>query len=129
MNVKYFAIACSFGILIFVIDLIRREKMAFKYALTWLGICLAVLSFSIYDPLLYRLSRLAGFTLPSNFVFFLFLIFEILLGLLLTIYSNEQNKRSEILAQSVAILEARLKSLEDALPTVSGTDPVKRTLS
>ncbi len=113
MNVKYFAIACSFAILIFVIELIRREKMTFKYALTWLAIGFTVLGFAIYDPLLYKLSTLAGFTLPSNFVFFLFLLFEILLGLLLTLYANEQNKRSEILAQSVAILEARVKTLED----------------
>ncbi len=127
MNVKYFAHACSIGLFIFVIDLIRREKMTFKYALTWLGICAAVLTFAIDAPLLSRLAHLAGFKLPSNFVFFLFLIFEILLGLLLTIYSNEQNKRSEILAQAVAILEARVKSLEDAPPTVSGTGPAKRT--
>ena len=127
MNVKYFAIACSVGIFIFVIDLIRREKMTFKYALAWLGICITVLTFAIDAPLLSRLAHLAGFKLPSNFVFFLFLLFEILLGLLLTIYSNEQNKRSEILAQSVAILEARLKSLEDTLSAVSGTGPAKRT--
>jgi len=108
MNVKYFAIACSLAVAIFVIELIRREKMTFKYALTWLATSFVVVSFAVFDGALHRVSQLAGFALPSNFIFFLLLLFTIFFSLLLTIYINEQNKRSEILAQSLAILEYRL---------------------
>lgn len=108
MNVKYFAIAFSLVVLILVIELIRREKMTFKYALTWLVTSALVVLLSVFDGVLGWLSHLAGFALPSNFIFFLLFIFVIFLSLVLTIYANEQNKRSEILAQSVAILEYRL---------------------
>lgn len=113
MSLKYFAIVYALGILIFVVELIRREKMTFKYALTWLAICLTAIPFAVSDRVLYGVTYFAGFSLPSNFIFFLFLIFGVFLCLLLTLYANEQNKRSEILGQSIAILESRLRQLED----------------
>ena len=112
MNVQYFAIGFSFLILVFVIELIREEKMTFKYALTWLTSSAVVLFFSMHGELIKRIAIAAGFALPSNFIFFLFLIFTILLSLLLTLYANEQNKRSEVLAQTVALLEYRMSRVE-----------------
>ena len=112
MSVKLFAILSALVIFGFVIELIRREKMTFRYALSWLSAALLVFLLSVNERLLGWLSRAAGFSLPSNFVFFLFVLFVIFLSLLLTIYANEQNKRSEVLAQSVAILEYRLKRME-----------------
>jgi hypothetical protein len=116
MNAKIFAISSSILILFFVIELIRRQKMTFKYSISWLGISLLALAFAVYDPLLSRLSALAGFELPSNFVFFLFLVFFTLLSLLSTLYINEQNSRTEALAQSLALLEYQFKELQANLP-------------
>jgi hypothetical protein len=58
------------------------------------------------------LASWAGFTLPSNFIFFLLLIFVIFFSLLLTIHINEQNSRAEALAQAIAKLDYRLKKFE-----------------
>ncbi len=112
MNVQYFAVGCSVLILVFIVDLIRREKMTFKYALAWLVSGAGVLLLALNERLLSGLSHWAGFALPSNFVFFLFTLFVIFLSLLLTVYANETNKRSEVLAQAVALLEFRLKRFE-----------------
>ena len=111
MSPKTFAILSSIAILLFVIELIRRQKMTFKYSLSWLGISMAALFFSFYDESLYWLSRMAGFALPSNFIFFLLLVFFFILCLLLTLYINEQHTRSEILAQSIAMLEFEIQKL------------------
>ena len=112
MQAKAFAIFSSLLIVLFVIELIRRQKMSFKYSLVWLATCLVASSLAVFDSALAFLSKLAGFTLPSNFIFFLLMVFIILLSLLLTIYINEQNSRSEILAQSVALLEYKIKQLQ-----------------
>jgi len=45
------------------------------------------------------------------FVFFLLLMFFICLSLLLTLYVNEQNSRTETLAQQVAILDHHVRKL------------------
>jgi hypothetical protein len=112
MNVKAFALITALAVLWAVIDLIRREKMTFKFSMAWFLIAVIVAFFAFYDKVLYHLAALAGFSLPSNFIFFILLVFFIFLSLFLTIYINEQNNRSETLAQSLAILEFKLKELQ-----------------
>jgi len=116
MQAKYFVILTALAIFTYVIELIRRQKMTFRYSFFWLSTCLVALVFGIWDNLLGKLSRLAGFTLPSNFVFFLLLAFFILMSLMLTLYINEQNSRTETLAQRMALLEQKLKLREKEGP-------------
>ncbi|MBI3306472.1 MAG: DUF2304 domain-containing protein [Candidatus Omnitrophica bacterium] len=105
MHPKIFTILLAAVIFMIVIDAIRRQKMTFKYSIFWMSNCLLALVLSINDRILVRLSELAGFSLPSNFIFFLLLVFFIVLSFLLTIYVNEQNTRTENLAQAMALLE------------------------
>ena len=120
MQPKTFAIVMSVVIFLVVIELIRRQKMTFKYSIFWLVTCVVVLFFSFFDGLLAQLATLAGFTLPSNFVFFLLLVFFIMLSLLLTTYINEQNSKTESLAQQLAILDRRLQKLSPRPPGRAG---------
>ena len=112
MQARLFAIVMAIAIVIAVIDLIRRERMTFKYSFFWLATSSTILIFAVFDRVLFQLSELAGFVLPSNFVFFLLLTFFVFLSLFLTIYINEQNTRTESLAQSIAILEYKIKKTE-----------------
>ncbi|HOW59980.1 MAG TPA: DUF2304 domain-containing protein [Candidatus Omnitrophota bacterium] len=113
MQPKTFALCLTAFILIAVIDLIRRQKMSFKYALTWLVLSAGVIFFTIYDAWLRNIAQWAGFALPSNFIFFLLLIFVIFSSLLLTLYINEQNNRTETIAQAIAKLDLRIKQIEE----------------
>ena len=112
MHSKTFAVLFAVSVLILVVDLIRRQRMTFKYSVSWLGTCFVVLFFAMNDHLLAKISSRVGFTLPSNFVFFLLLIYVIVLSLLITIQLNEQNGRAESLAQATARLEYRIQKLE-----------------
>ncbi|HNX69516.1 MAG TPA: DUF2304 domain-containing protein [Candidatus Omnitrophota bacterium] len=112
MQPKTFAIFMTALILIFVLDLIRRQKMTFKYALSWLVSSLLVLVFAIREDWVRALATWAGFILTSNFIFFLVMLFVLFLSLLLTIYMNEQNSRTEALTQAIAKLDVRMKKLE-----------------
>lgn len=116
MDPKTFAICSSVIIMLFVVELIRRQKMSFKYSAIWLLTSLATLFLSIFDSLLKKMSEMLGFALLSNFIFFLLLIFFILFSLLLTLYINEQNSRNELLAQSIAALEYKIKQLQGPSP-------------
>lgn len=105
MQARTVAILVSVAIMFVVINLIRRQKMTFKYSVLWLGTSSVALFFSIFDEILFKISDAMGFTLPSNFAFFCLLAFLLLQSLFLTIYMNEQNSRIESLAQAVGILE------------------------
>lgn len=123
MQAKTFALLMSLLIFAGVVDLIRRQKMTFKYSLTWITASIGVVFFAANEGLLHRLSRLAGFALPSNFVFFMLLIFFVWVCLLLTLYINEQNSRSESLGQSLALLEYKIKKLEQRSGQDQSTPP------
>ncbi|MBU9889690.1 MAG: DUF2304 domain-containing protein [Candidatus Omnitrophica bacterium] len=112
MPSKTFAALMTGAILLYVLNLIRREKMSFKYAAAWLMASFLALFFSIKDDWLGAIASTLGFALPSNFIFFLLLIFVLLFSLLLTRYINEQNSRTEALAQAIAKLDLRLQALE-----------------
>ncbi len=112
MQSKYFAMLVAGAIFLFVLDLIRRQKMNFRYSVFWLSACVAVIIFGVWNGLLLKISRLAGFELPSNFIFFLLLAFFTVLSLMLTLYINEQNDRTQHLAQSISALQYRIKLLE-----------------
>lgn len=112
MHARTFALMVSICIFLFIIELIREQKMTFKYSVFWLCASGFTLVLAFNMQLLSQLSHLAGFELTSNFVFFLFLAFISLLCLFLTVYMNEQNSRTESLAQTVGILESQLRELK-----------------
>jgi hypothetical protein len=102
----------SIGVLLFVIELIRREKLTFKYAMGWLFILVLALLSAIFDEQLYRLSAWFGFKLTSNFVFFVILGGFVFLSLILTIFLCQQNSRNDAIAQKLGILEQELEELK-----------------
>ncbi len=114
MQARTVAIFVSVVIMLVVINLIRRQKMTFKFSVLWLGTSVIALFFSIVDQALFQISSWMGFTLPSNFAFFCLLAFLLLQTLFLTIYINEQNSRIEALAQTVGILEYQCQKAIDS---------------
>ena len=124
MQPKFLAIIFAITIFISVIELIRRQKIDFRYSFSWLSACILVLVLAINHPLLFKIAHFFGFELPSNFIFFLLLIFVIFLTLLLTIFINEQNNRTQKLSQSLGILQYKMEKLEKE----SGSSGKEKTL-
>ena len=115
MEIKWLAIVVSGGVLWMVIELVRREKLTFKYALSWIVISSAGLFFAVFDHLLFRIAHACGFELPSNFIFFSLLAFFVFVSLFLTIFLCEQNNRNDTIAQKIGILEFEIERLNKLL--------------
>jgi len=109
------AILFSSIILIIVVELIRREKLKFRYAFSWLTVSLAALFFAIYDKALFKVAKFFGFELSSNFIFFLLLSILVCLSLLMTLFLCEQRSRNDKMAQNIAILDYEIRSLKDKI--------------
>lgn len=112
MKTKILVIALSFSIFCLVLELIRREKLTFKYALLWLGMSLLALLLAILDNFILKLAKLFGFVLPSNFIFFIMGVVFILVSLLLTVYLCQQSSRNELISQKIGILAMEVKELK-----------------
>lgn len=105
------AIGLAIVVIGVVLELVRRQRLTFKYAFGWLTAGLAALFFAVFDRCLFRLAYALGFQLPSNFVFFALLTILIFLSLLMTLFLCQQNARNDALAQKLALLELELDRL------------------
>ena len=108
MSVKFIAVIVSFFILFLIIDLIRREKLTFKYAVGWIFAALIAITFALFDGLLLKVSTFFGFELPSNFIFFSLIGVLTFMTLLMTLFLCQQNRRNDTIAQRISLLELEI---------------------
>ena len=115
MNIHVVAVVVSVAIFLCVIDLVRRRKLTFKYAVGWLLVSGAAIFFAVFYHLLYACAAFLGFELPSNFIFFTLFCVFVTLSLLLTVFLCQQNSRNDVMAQKIALLEFELRELKKKL--------------
>lgn len=113
MNTKYLVFILFLSLLVFVLELVRREKLTFKYAFGWILLSLAGMILTIFHSLLYSFSYLLGFELPSNFIFFSGVVAGIFVTLFLTIFLCQQNSRNDRIAQKLGLLEQAIERLSE----------------
>ena len=120
MNARILSIILSVLIILFVIELVRRERLTFKYAMGWLLVLSLAVFGAVFDNQLYRLAAWFGFKLTSNFVFFVILGGFVFLSLELTIFLCQQNNRNDTIAQKLGMLEQELDDLKDKVKNKEG---------
>ncbi len=112
MGIKIFAILVSLLVLLSTLDFVRRGKLTFKYAFGWIALSVLAVFFIVFDTVLFNVSRMLGFVLPSNFVFFVLLAFFVFLSLFLTVFLCQQDSRNDTMAQKIGILEMELEEFK-----------------
>ena len=121
MGIKFLAIVVSSAVFSMVIELVRREKLTFKYAFGWMVISGLGLFFAVFDQLLFKIAYFLGFQLPSNFIFFMLLVFFVFLSLFLTIFLCQHNNRNDTIAQKIGILEFEIQRLNQMIEEKDST--------
>ena len=94
-----------------VIELIRRERLTFKYAIGWIFVLILAIVLAIFEKLLFNISRWLGFQVTSNFIFLTMLGVFVFLCLLMTIFLCQQDNRNRFMAQKIGMLELELREL------------------
>ena len=112
MNIHVVATVVSVAIFAFVIELVRRRRLTFKYAVAWLLVSGGAIFFAVFYKFLFACAAFLGFELPSNFIFFTLFCVFVTLSLLLTVFLCQQNIRNDLMAQKIALLEFELKELK-----------------
>ncbi len=112
MFIKILSISLSAFILLFVVELIREEKLTFKYAFGWLTVSALGIVASVFDGVLFKIAKFLGFELVSNFIFFTLLAVFVFLSLLMTIFLCQQNNRNDVMAQKIGKLGFEIEELK-----------------
>ena len=118
-QVNPLAVIGSFILLLIILELIRRKYLRERYALLWImaGVFFLLISFRV--NLLYRISNLLGFSIPSNALFFIGILFLVLLSLALSVITSRLAEKNRILTQKVVLLEKRVVDLEKSHGTTN----------
>lgn len=106
-SINIAAIFFSLGILVSVIDLIRRRRLKEQYALLWLASSTLLLALSIWKGLLDKISHMVGVAYPPSLLFFVAFLFLLLIVLHYSVVISALSEKNKKLAQEIGILKAR----------------------
>lgn len=99
--------------LIIIFGLLKKQRLNVRYSLLWLAGALVMLLFACFPYLVKVLRDYTGVEVVSNLVFLLVIVFMMFLLLSLTAAVSGQAEKIKRLTQAVALLEKRLRALED----------------
>ena len=119
---NFLALVGSLILLLLILELIRRRYLRERYSLLWIATGGFSLLLSIKVDLLYEISDLLGFSIPSNALFFLGILLLILLSLGLSVITSRLAEKNRILTQKVVLLERRVDELEKSHGTADTQD-------
>jgi len=109
---KTAAIVLAVGLLLLVLELVRRRKLREEYSLMWVVTSVGVLLLAVVgDPVVW-LSQLVGAANPASTLFLGALLFLLLLALQFSIRLSKLTYRNKALGQRVALMEEELRRLQ-----------------
>jgi|GraSoiStandDraft_4_1057263.scaffolds.fasta_scaffold327221_2 hypothetical protein len=117
------AIVGAVGLLVLVLELVRRRALMERYALLWLASSLVILVLAVWSDALTVLARQLGILSAPNALFFVALGFVLFLLLHFSAAMSRLTDQSKVLAQRQAILEQRLSEVERERALARGEEP------
>ena len=106
------AIVASGGLLVLVLELVRRKAFLERYALLWLLSATVLLGLSIWRGFLEQLANGIGIAYPPNALFLVAFGFVLILLLHFSLAVSRLSDQSKVLAQRLALVEQRLREAE-----------------
>ena len=106
-----------------VLELVRRRRLAERYALLWITVAVALLVLAIWNDLLSWTADQVGIDLASNALFLAAFGVAFVLLLHFSVATSRLAEETKILAQEVARLDAELREAREARPNGDGPQP------
>lgn len=122
------AVVAAIGLVLFIGELLRRRQLAEKYAALWLVVGVAVLLLLLVPGLLTWVTRVLGFEVAANLLFFVAVTFLIGVAIHLSWELSRLEDESRTLAEEIALLRDRVEELEGhpATKPDDRTDPCRQ---
>ena len=110
---KIMAIVISIGMLVVIVELVRRRKLREEYSWLWLLTGSVILFLMLWFDLLKWITHQIGATKPSSTIFFFAFLFLVLISLHFSVVISKLTDRYKELAQRYALLELKLQELKE----------------
>jgi len=120
------ALFFGFGMLILIVELVRRRKLREEYSWLWLMTGSGILLLTLWFDLLKWITHLVGAVSPSSTIFLFAFLFLIFISLHFSVTISKLTDRNKELAQRYALLELEVQELKTrSLPPEEGVLPKK----
>jgi len=109
---KVVAIVISVGILLFIVELVRRRKLREEYSWLWLLTGSFILLLMLWFGLLKWFTNLIGALAPSSTIFFFAFLFLFFISLHFSVVISRLTSQVKDLAQRNALLELEINEIK-----------------
>jgi len=113
IRVKIVALVISIGMMLLIIELVRRRKLREEYSWLWLLTGSVIIVLMMWFGLLKWTTHLIGAIKPSSAIFFLAFLFLFIISLHFSVVISKLTDRNKELAQKYAHLELELRELKE----------------
>ncbi len=116
------ALVVSIGLLLLIVELVRRRKLREEYSWLWLLTASTILLLAVWFDLLKWITVLVGAIIPSSTIFMLAFLFLIFISLHFSVVISRLTNHNIELAQRYALLELEINEVKKriSLPEVRG---------
>jgi hypothetical protein len=113
---KIVALAVSVGLLLLIIELVRRRKLREEYSWLWLLTASTIIVLSVWFDLLKWITSLVGAMVPASTIFMLAFLFLIFISLHFSVVISKLTNHNIELAQRYALLELEVNEVKKRIP-------------
>jgi hypothetical protein len=115
MRNKIVALVVGIGMLLLIIELVRRRRLREEYSWLWLLTGSVILVLTMWFDLLKWITHLIGAITPSSTIFLFAFLFLILISLHFSVMISKLTDRNREIAQRYALLEVEFNELKKAI--------------
>ena len=114
-KVEIVMILGSVGLLLIVLELVRRRRLKEEYSLLWLLTAVVLLALSLWRSSLDLIAKLMGIFYPPTALFVVGFGFVLLLLLYFSTIISRLSSENNSLTQRLSILDWRVRQLEEQI--------------
>jgi hypothetical protein len=105
-RVTVLSICVSAGLLLYILEMVRRRRLREEYSILWLFGSVLILVLSIKQDWLIRVSHAVGIVYPPSFLFLVGILFILLILIHFSIAISKLHQMNKKIAQEMALMKA-----------------------
>jgi hypothetical protein len=110
-----FCLAGGIGLLMFIVELIRKRRLKEEYALLWIAAAFSVIVLSLARGVLHAVAHAIGVYYPPMVLSLIAGFFGMLLAIHFSLVISRLSGENRLLAQDVALMKLELEELRAAV--------------
>ncbi len=107
-------IGATLGLLLFVLELVRRKHLSERYSILWLLAATTLFVLAVWKGLLTSLASDVGISYPPSALFAVAIGLIVVLLMYFSLVVSRLSDQNKILAQRMGLLQQRIERLEQA---------------